>query len=133
MAISVGETAPLLYTAGFSDSLPTLHLTHAPIGYLTYAVWTFYNSPFKGQQDLSYDAALILVVLVLVLIVASRLIVRNVPEADCIAIGRQRAVTIGVIRQAGGTDLTHTGSLLWQGTEMARSGWHCGIQGTCAT
>jgi phosphate transport system permease protein len=75
MAISVGETAPLLYTAGFSESLPTLHLTHAPIGYLTYAVWTFYNSPFKGQQDLSYDAALILVVLVLVLIVASRLIV----------------------------------------------------------
>jgi len=75
LAISVGETAPLLYTAGFSESLPTLHLTHAPIGYLTYAVWTFYNSPFKGQQDLSYDAALILVVLVLALIVASRLVV----------------------------------------------------------
>jgi len=75
LAIAVGETAPLLYTAGFSESLPTLHLTHAPIGYLTYTVWTFYNSPFKGQQDLSYDAALILVVIVLVLIVASRLIV----------------------------------------------------------
>ena len=38
-------------------------------------MWTFYNSPFKGQQDLSYDAALILVVIVLVLIIASRLIV----------------------------------------------------------
>ncbi len=75
LAIAVGETAPLLYTAGFSESLPTLHLTHAPIGYLTYTVWTFYNSPFKGQQDLSYDAAVILVVLVLVLIIASRLIV----------------------------------------------------------
>ena len=36
-------------------------------------MWTFYNSPFKGQQDLSYDAALILVVLVLVLIIGSRL------------------------------------------------------------
>jgi phosphate transport system permease protein len=75
LAISVGETAPLLYTAGFTNSLPTLHLTHAPVGYLTYAVWTFYNSPFKGQQDLSYDAALILVVLVLVFIVASRLVI----------------------------------------------------------
>jgi phosphate transport system permease protein len=75
LAIAVGETAPLLYTAGFSESLPTLQLTHAPIGYLTYTVWTFYNSPFKGEQDLSYDAALILVVLVLVLIIASRLIV----------------------------------------------------------
>ena len=30
LAISVGETAPLLYTAGFTNSLPTLHLTHAP-------------------------------------------------------------------------------------------------------
>ena len=75
LAISVGEPAPLLYTAGFTNSLPTLHLTHAPVGYLTYAVWTFYNSPFKGQQDLSFDAALILVVLVLVFIVASRLVV----------------------------------------------------------
>jgi phosphate transport system permease protein len=75
MAISVGETAPLLYTAGFTDSLPSLSLTHAPVGYLTYAVWTFYNYPSKAFQDLSYDAALILVVLVLVLIVASRLIV----------------------------------------------------------
>jgi phosphate transport system permease protein len=75
LAIAVGETAPLLYTAGFSESLPSLHLTHSAIGYLTYTVWTFYNSPFKGQQDLSYDAALLLVVLVLILIVVSRLVV----------------------------------------------------------
>ncbi|HTV11696.1 MAG TPA: phosphate ABC transporter permease PstA [Acidimicrobiales bacterium] len=75
LAISVGETAPLLYTAGFTNSLPTLNLTHSPVGYLTYAVWTFYNYPSAGVQHLSYDAALILVVLVLVLIVVSRLIV----------------------------------------------------------
>jgi phosphate transport system permease protein len=75
MAISVGETAPLLYTAGFSDNLPSLALTHAPVGYLTYAVWTFYNYPNKAFQNLSYDAALILVVMVLFLIVAARLLV----------------------------------------------------------
>ena len=75
MAISVGETAPLLYTAGFSDSLPSLSLTHSPIGYLPYAVWTFYNYPDKAFQALSYDAALILVVMVLLLIVLARVVV----------------------------------------------------------
>lgn len=75
LAISIGETAPLLYTAGFTDQLPSLALTHAPVGYLTYAVWTFYNYPASAFQDLSYDAALILVVLVLILIVAARLVV----------------------------------------------------------
>ena len=75
IAISLGETAPLLYTAGFTDNMPSLSLTHAPVGYLTYAVWTFYNQPSVGFQDLSYDAALILVVLVLLLIMASRLTV----------------------------------------------------------
>ncbi|MDA8303486.1 MAG: phosphate ABC transporter permease PstA [Actinomycetota bacterium] len=75
IAISLGETAPLLYTAGFTDNMPGLSLTHAPVGYLTYAVWTFYNQPSTAFQNLSYDAALVLVVLVLLLIIASRLIV----------------------------------------------------------
>ncbi len=75
LAISIGETAPLLYTAGFTDQLPSLALTHAPVGYLTYAVWTFYNYPANAFQDLSYDAALILIVLVLILILAARLVV----------------------------------------------------------
>jgi phosphate transport system permease protein len=75
VAISLGETAPLLYTAGFSDNVPSLALTHSPVAYLTYAVWTFYNQPSATFQQLSYDAALVLVVLVLVLILASRAVV----------------------------------------------------------
>lgn len=75
IAISLGETAPLLYTAGYTSSLPSLSLTHSPVGYLTYAVWTFYNQPSSSFQDLSYDAALILVAMVLLLIIVSRLIV----------------------------------------------------------
>jgi phosphate transport system permease protein len=75
VAIAIGETAPLLYTAGFTDNLPSPHLTHSPVGYLTYAVWTFYNQPSTVFQDLSFDAALILVVMVVVLIILSRLIV----------------------------------------------------------
>ncbi len=75
LAIAVGETAPLLYTAGFSNSLPKAQLTHAPLGYLTYAVYTFFNEPSKTAQQLSYDAALLLVVLVLLLILLSRVVV----------------------------------------------------------
>lgn len=76
LAIAVGETAPLLYTAGWSTANPTAHLTHSPLGYLTYPVWTFYNYPASSAHQLAYDAALVLVALVLVLIGAARLIVR---------------------------------------------------------
>ena len=75
MAISVGETAPLLYTANFTNQMPTFHLHNSPVGYLTYAVWTYWNYPNKAFQDLSYDAALILVVMVLLFILGSRLII----------------------------------------------------------
>jgi phosphate transport system permease protein len=74
LALAVSETAPMLYTAGWSASLPTGKLTHSPIGYLTYPIWTFYNLPSKDAQDLSYDAAFLLIVFLLLLIVAGRAI-----------------------------------------------------------
>lgn len=74
IALVVGETAPMLYTAGWSNSLPTGQLTHSQVGYLTYPIWTFYNLPSKPAQDLSYDAALLLIVFLLLLIVTGRLI-----------------------------------------------------------
>jgi phosphate transport system permease protein len=73
LAVAIGETAPMLYTAGWSDSLPTGQLTDSPVGYLTYPIWTFYNVPSKTAQDLSYDAALLLIVFLLVLIMLGRL------------------------------------------------------------
>ncbi len=75
VAIALGETAPLLYTAGYSQSLPTLSLTHHPVGYLTYAIWTFYNQPSATAQQLSFDAAGILIFAVIILIILSRIIV----------------------------------------------------------
>jgi phosphate transport system permease protein len=75
LAIACGETAPLLYTAGWTDALPTLQLTHQPIAYLTYPIWTFYNVPTNGAHYLSYDAAMILVVMILLLLVSTRIIV----------------------------------------------------------
>lgn len=74
LALAFGETAPMLYTAGWSNSLPTGQLTGSPVGYLTYPIWTFYNLPSKTAQDLSYQAALLLIVFVLLLIILGRLI-----------------------------------------------------------
>jgi len=74
-AISLGETAPLLYTAGYNSKGPSGALTHSPVGYLTYDVFTFYNEPYKSAQHLAYQAALLLIVLVVVLIIVSRFIV----------------------------------------------------------
>jgi phosphate transport system permease protein len=74
LAIACGETAPLIYTAGFAPTLPH-SLTHAQFPYLTYVVFQYYNAPEAQYHYLAYDAALILVVIVLVLLVTSRIIV----------------------------------------------------------
>jgi phosphate transport system permease protein len=73
-AITVGETAPLLFTAGWSDQNPSGQLTNSPIGFLTYPIWSFYQYGPKSR-DLSYDSAFLLLMLVLLLIVAGRFIV----------------------------------------------------------
>jgi phosphate transport system permease protein len=76
LALAVSETAPTLYTAGWSASLPTGQLTHSPVGYLTYPIWTFYNLPSKTAQDLSYDAAFLLIVLLVLVVMLGRLVTR---------------------------------------------------------
>jgi phosphate transport system permease protein len=68
IAISVGETAPLLLTAGWNTSNPSLAMTHAPVGFLTYAIFNFWDLDTSSSLTLSYDAALILLVFVLILI-----------------------------------------------------------------
>ncbi|HTW98148.1 MAG TPA: phosphate ABC transporter permease PstA [Acidimicrobiales bacterium] len=80
LAISVGETAPLLYTAGTNSG----YWNGAFIGpaatsqmpFLTYATWTYYQVASPAAQALAHDAALLLVVLVVVLILSARLVVR---------------------------------------------------------
>jgi phosphate transport system permease protein len=75
IAISVGETAPLLLTAGWNTSNPSLAMTHAPVGFLTYAIFNFWDLDTSTSLTLSYDAALILLVFVLLLILLGRVIV----------------------------------------------------------
>jgi len=73
LAISVGETAPLIYTAGWSNYLWNGHLIKEPIGYLTYAIWAFITEPFSGAHALAYAAALFVTLFVLIISVLSRL------------------------------------------------------------
>jgi len=75
IAISVGETAPLLYTAGWTDSDPSLALTHSPVPFLTYAVFSFWDVGTTSGRILAYDAAFILLVFVLLIIILGRVIV----------------------------------------------------------
>jgi phosphate transport system permease protein len=84
LAIAMGETAPLLYTAGFSPHYPSLTLTHSQVPYLPYLVWEFYYYPNAKAQNMAHVAALLLILIVVVLIIVSRTVVsltqRNAPD-----------------------------------------------------
>lgn len=71
--IAIGETAPLIYTAGWSNYDPTLALTKSPVGYLTYVVWTFIEQPFAASHELAYAAATLLIVMIFLTNVVARL------------------------------------------------------------
>ncbi|WP_249226520.1 phosphate ABC transporter permease PstA [Alicyclobacillus mengziensis] len=75
IAIGMGETAPLLYTAGWSSLNPTWQLTHHQLGYLTYIVWTYINMPYDASHALAYSAAFVLLVIVLVINIGVRALV----------------------------------------------------------
>ncbi|HLI95017.1 MAG TPA: phosphate ABC transporter permease PstA [Candidatus Baltobacteraceae bacterium] len=70
--IGLGETAPLIYTAGWSNYMPSLALTHSPVGYLTYVVWTFISQPFAQSHQLAYAAAALLMLFIFITNLVSR-------------------------------------------------------------
>ncbi len=74
LAISTGETAPLLYTAGFSDANPTPSLLHHPVGYLTYVVYTDIQLPSARMHQLANAAADVTLLVLLALILVGRLL-----------------------------------------------------------
>ncbi|MGD1922408.1 MAG: phosphate ABC transporter permease PstA, partial [Pleurocapsa sp.] len=74
IARAAGETAPLLFTALFTQYWPNLDSGFAePTASLAVLVYNFAIVPFKNQQDLAWGAAFILVLLVLTTSVISRL------------------------------------------------------------
>jgi phosphate transport system permease protein len=76
LAISLGETAPLLYTVGFSDQNPSLSLFHSPLAYLTYVVYLNSTLPTAQEHHLAGAAGVFLIGMLLVLIGIGRFVSR---------------------------------------------------------
>ena len=68
----LGDAASVLFTAGYTDNLPTSLLR--PVASLPRAVFFQMGTPFPAVQDRAYAAALVLIVLVLGLSITSRLL-----------------------------------------------------------
>ncbi len=77
LAISVGETAPLIYTAGWSNFLWNGKFTHEPVGYLTYVIWTFIDQPNPQSHALAFAAAFLVMLVVLAINIGVRLTLRR--------------------------------------------------------
>ncbi|MBV8527977.1 MAG: phosphate ABC transporter permease PstA [Candidatus Dormibacteraeota bacterium] len=74
LAISTGETAPLLFTAGFSDLNPSASLINSPVGYLTGVTYNDLQLPGGNYQALANAAAGVTIVIILLLIFGGRLV-----------------------------------------------------------
>jgi phosphate transport system permease protein len=79
LARAMGETAPLLFTALFSDYWFEGHLRE-PIASLAVLIYNFSGSPFENQVQLAWAASLVLVCLVLVLNVVAQIVTRRPKE-----------------------------------------------------
>ncbi|HMJ13230.1 MAG TPA: phosphate ABC transporter permease PstA [Polyangiaceae bacterium] len=79
LARAMGETAPLLFTALFSDYWFEGELGK-PIASLAVLIYNFSGSPFENQVALAWAASLVLVCLVLVLNIGAQLLTRRPEE-----------------------------------------------------
>ena len=71
VARAAGETAPLLFTALFSDYWLS---PNEPTASMAVLIYNYSGSPFENQIELAWCASLVLVLIVLVLNIASRAI-----------------------------------------------------------
>ncbi len=69
---AIGDAAGVMFTAGYTDSIPTS--LSQPAATLPLAVFFQMSSPVKEVQDRAYAAALVLTVIVLILSIGGRLI-----------------------------------------------------------
>jgi phosphate transport system permease protein len=80
VARGAGETAPLLFTALFSNYWPMHHgrlKLMQPTSSLAVLIYNFAGMPFQNQVELAWAAALVLVLLVLVINLAGQSLSRN--------------------------------------------------------
>jgi len=79
LARAMGETAPLLFTALFSDYWFDGKL-NAPIASMSVLIYNFSGSPFAHLSELAWAASLVLVVIVLALNVLAQVLIRRPKE-----------------------------------------------------
>jgi phosphate transport system permease protein len=77
LAISTGELAPLLFTAGFTDNNPTLKLFHQQVPYLTDVTYTNLSLPGARAHATAAAAGLVSLVILIILIAVGRLVSRR--------------------------------------------------------
>jgi phosphate transport system permease protein len=75
IARAAGETAPLIFTALFTENWPRGLSSPAPS--LSVLIYNYANSPYIEQNDMAWTASLVLLGLVLALNVGSRLLMRR--------------------------------------------------------
>ena len=92
LAISTGELAPLLFTAGFTDHNPTFQLFHQQVPYLTSVTYTDLSLPGARAHATAAAAGLMSLVILIILIAAGRIVA-----------GRARRNTARVASSESGT------------------------------
>lgn len=71
----IGDVASVLFTAGFSDNIPTS--LHEPAATLPLAIFFQLGSPVPEVQGRAYASALILTIIVLIITVLSELLIKK--------------------------------------------------------
>ena len=71
----IGDAASVIFTAGFTDSLPTS--LFRPVATLPLAIFFQLGTPVPEVQDRAYASALILTVLILIISMTARLLARR--------------------------------------------------------
>jgi phosphate transport system permease protein len=72
---AIGDAAGVMFTAGYTDSIPTL--LSQPAATLPLAVFFQMTSPIKEVQNRAYAAAMVLTLIILVLSIGGRLIMNR--------------------------------------------------------
>ncbi|MFH1464385.1 MAG: phosphate ABC transporter permease PstA [Pseudomonadota bacterium] len=75
MGRGIGDAAAVIFTAGFTDSVPTSLLQ--PVATLPLAIFFQLGTPFPAVQERAYASALILTAVILAISVACRLLTRR--------------------------------------------------------
>jgi phosphate transport system permease protein len=72
---AIGDVASVLFTAGFSDNIPTS--LHEPAATLPLAIFFQLGSPVEEVQGRGYASALILTIIVLIITILSEILVKK--------------------------------------------------------